>query len=210
MQNHNRGTWNMKKKMKIIILIFVVAVLAFLYAHIDKNTYLYDRDTPSETYAGTGILKGGEELEQTFVSQEELLDGINIKCTIVGNVDQVVLEYTIRDKQTGKTSGGTVDGAEIKNNKFNSFKIPEISDAKGREYTIELKETGSDEGNGITFYVDSSRQFQDSLTIRGEKTQGALVARTLTHRFDLETFIVLLGFIAFVVGFIRVLYKLFK
>lgn len=200
----------MKKKIKSVILIAVVIALSFLYAHIDKNRYLYDRETPSETYAGTGILKDGEELKQTFVSEEDTLDGLNIKSTIVGNVDQVVLEYSVTDNQTGETAEGTIRGTDVKNNKFNQYKIPGISGAKGREYTIVLRETGSDEGNGITFYVDTSEHLKGSLTIRGEKTQGALVARTLSHRFDLETFIVLLGFVTFVVVFIRVLYKLFK
>ena len=32
----------------------------------------------------------------------------------------------------------------------------------------------------------------------------------LTHRFDLETFVVLLGIAAFIAGFMGMLYRLFK
>lgn len=200
----------MKKKIKMAVLFVVITVLVFLYAHIDKNRYLYDADTPSEDYISTGVLLEGELITQTFVCEEEILDGINLKSTIVGSAENVALEYAVQDNETNEIIGGTIHGTEIKNNKFNKYKFQRISGTKGREYTIILKTTGTDENNGISFYVDPAENRQDTLFIKDQKSQGTLVARTLSHRFDLETFIVLLGFVAFVTGFIEVLYKLFK
>ena len=54
----------MKKKLTVILLIAGVLVMAYLYAHIDKNTYLYDRNTDSADLTGTGILEEKEELLQ--------------------------------------------------------------------------------------------------------------------------------------------------
>lgn len=200
----------MKNKIKIAILVLAVVVLSFLYAHISKNTYLYDRSSGSEDFVGTGIIKEGEEITQGFISKEELLDGINLKATVNGNVENVVLKYTLRDNETGEEVHGSVKGTEVKNNKFNAYTFDRVEQAKGRSYTLVLTETGSDENNGISFYYSPQEQTEGDLIVKGESAQGVLAARTITDRFDLETFIVLLGFVAFVVGFIKVLYKLFK
>lgn len=200
----------MKKKIRIVILVFVVAALSFLYAHIDKNTYLYDRTSPSEDYMGTGIIKEGEEISQSFIAKEDILDGINLKSTVNGNVENVVLEYMLRNDETGEEVHGSVKGTEVKNNKFNPYIFTRISQAEGKRFTLTLTQTGSDENNGISFYFNPQEQTEGILTVKGETREGALVARTVTERFDLETFIVLLGFAAFVAGFMKVLYKLFK
>lgn len=34
--------------------------------------------------------------------------------------------------------------------------------------------------------------------------------RTVTHKFDIETFLVALGFVVYIVVFMRMLYRLFK
>ena len=70
---------NMKKKLTVILLIAGVLVMAYLYAHIDKNTYLYDRNTDSADLTGTGILEEKEELRSSHLSAPErtyLLSGL--------------------------------------------------------------------------------------------------------------------------------------
>ncbi|CUX33723.1 hypothetical protein [Clostridium sp. C105KSO13] len=200
----------MKKAIKSMVMVIVVAGLAFLYSHIEKNVYLYDRHSELESYVQTGVLLEGETISQTFSSKEEVLNGINLKSMVVGPPENVVLEYTITDNETGEATTETVQGTEIKSNKFNKYTFPEISNAKGREYTLTLKETGTNVNEGISFYVDTTENKEGTLTIRENETEGTLVVRLISHRFDTETFIVLLGFIAFIVVFIKVLYKLFK
>ena len=53
----------MKKKISSAVLIAAILVGAFLYAHVDKNIYLYDRSLESEDFINTGILEAGETLE---------------------------------------------------------------------------------------------------------------------------------------------------
>lgn len=48
------------------------------------------------------------------------------------------------------------------------------------------------------------------LVVKGEKADGVMVLRTVTHRFDVETFIVTALFILYVIFFIRWLSKVFK
>ena len=49
-----------------------------------------------------------------------------------------------------------------------------------------------------------------NLEVNGKKTEGTLVLRWITHRFDAETFIVTLGIIVYFVAFFKILYRLFS
>lgn len=200
----------MKKRIGAVIAIAAVLIGSYFYAHIDKNVYLYDRATDSSEYAGLGVLYGENEIRQTFVSGEDQIDGINVKATIVGDAADVVVTYEVIDNETGDVTGGSVKGTEIQNNKFNVLELEQIRETAGKEYTLVLRETGSSEGNGISFYKDPAEAQNGTLTIGGEVSEGTLVVRTITQRFDLETFVVLLGFVAFIAVFMTVLYRLFK
>lgn len=48
------------------------------------------------------------------------------------------------------------------------------------------------------------------LEVKGEQADGVMVLRTVTHRFDVETFVVTALFILYVILFIRWLSKVFK
>ncbi len=199
----------MKKKISSAVMIAAVLVCAFLYAHVDKNIYLYDRSLESEDFINTGILKEGETLEQTFTMKDNSIDGVNLKISSVGNTENVILHGTLievgADKDVAEFS---IAGNEIKNNKVNKLKVPKVENAKGKEYTLVLECEGSDEQNGLSFYT--TRGNVGKLSVKGENMNGVLVSRMLCHRFDVETFIVLLGFVAFVCAFMKTLYKLFK
>lgn len=200
----------MKRKIKSIVIALAVTGLAFLYAHIDKNTYLYDRNADLESYVQTGVLLEGETISQTFFCQEKVLDGINLKSAVIGDAENVILEYMITDNKTGEVTGGTVKGTEINANKFNKYLFQRIDDAKDKSYTLVLKAAGTDINNGVSFYIDQTKNKEGQLSIREQEAQGSLVVRLVSHKFDVETFVVLLGFVAFIVTFIKVLYKLFR
>ncbi len=202
----------MKKKLGIIILGMGVLIFAYLYAHIDKNTYLYDRNTDSAELIGTGIPAAGEEITQSFTSVEDTIDGINVKATVIGDAGHVGLEYSLLDEESGEVvRTETMPGTEIKNNKFNVLKFQTLQDTKGKNYTLSLSESGADDNTGISFYLSEEiGGTQGLLRVRGQETNGNLVVRILTHRFDLETFVVLLGILAFIAGFMNVLYRMFR
>jgi hypothetical protein len=210
MQNLERGNRKMKRKIKSTAIALVIIGLAFLYAHIDKNTYLYDRNEDLENYSQTGVLLEGETISQTFFCKEDILDGINLKSVVVGDVSNVILEYAITDNDTGEVIKETIRGTEIKTNKFNQYMLQRIENTSNKSYTLTIKEAGADANNGISFYVSQTNPEDSQLSIREQETQGSLVVRLISHRFDTETFIVLLGFILFITIFIKVLYKLFK
>ena len=199
----------MKQKIKIAVIILIILVLSFFYAHIDKNTYLYDREVDSGDYAATGILLENEEISQDFVCEEDSIDGINIKITVYGNADETEVQYRIVDKENGQTLGeGTAAGESVKNNKFNKLKMDQIDGTKGKQCTLIIQEKGSDEENGLGFYTIGDSE--NTTVIRENETRGSLAVRMVCRRFDLETFVVLVGFVAFIWAFMKVLFKLFK
>lgn len=202
----------MKKYIKTGIGILIIVILAFLYAHIDKNSYLYDRNADTSTFISTGTLLEGETISQGFVSEEEILSGINMKCSVLGDASDVEVQYSLRDIETGKAvASGSVKAGEINNNKFNQFWMEPIDSAKGKEYLLEITETGADAANGVSFYVvPQKEEGAQVLNIKNNETEGSLAVRYVSHRFDMETFVVLLGFAAFIVIFMKLLYKLFK
>lgn len=200
----------MKKKIISSLMLIVVIVSAYFYSHIDKNSYIYDRNADTNTFYGTGILKEGNQIKQTFIAEEDTIDGINIKVTTAGNVENVVLHYVLLDESLQEVCKATVPGNELENNKFNKLQVSGINGAKGKEYTLVISEEHSDEQNGIGFYVAPDNQQEQMLTVNEDNVDGVLVARVISHGFDLETFIVVLGMIAFVVTFMKVLYKFFR
>ena len=199
-----------KKSIYMIIIGVIVLGFSYIYAHIDKNNYIYNRNTDTSLFYGTGVLKNDEEIKQTFISTEETIDAINLKVSFVGDVENVVLHYALVDAQTEEGVEGTIPANQLENNKFNQLEIPQITEAKGKCYALILSVENSDEQSGISFYVVPGKQDNQQLTVMGNETEGTLSVRTVCHRFDMETFVVLLGILLFIGVFMKGLYKSFR
>ncbi len=189
----------MKSKTKTIIytvlMCVVMTAFSYFYAHIDKNIYLYDRNADTATFQSTGIVTNGEKITQTFVSEENTIDGINVKLFLTGNVEDVVLYYALKDTQTGDVVENEVAATELVNNRFNQLEVRKLTQTEGKEYELILCAENADEENGIGFY---------------KTAEDVLVARMICHRFDVETFIVSMTIIIFVYAFMKGLYKAFR
>ena len=91
----------MKKRIVSCLIICVVIVLAYLYAYVDKNSYVYNKNADPSTFYSTGILTEGQEVAQSFVSKEDTIDGFNITNThIVGTT-------SVTGKKTWKDANGS-------------------------------------------------------------------------------------------------------
>lgn len=204
----------MKNRKKTIIYTILLSVLiigvSYIYAHIDKNTYIYERNADTGTYFGTGILAHGEEVSQQFVARENSIDGINIKVSLAGNVADVVMHYAIIDQETGETYAASVDAVDLENNKFNQLPVERIEGTRGKTYTLVLYTENSDELNGVSFYGVQSAGEDQQFIIKENAVEGNLVTRIISHKFDVETFIVFMAIVVFIITFMKVLYKSFK
>lgn len=201
----------MKKIMKWVIGIAVIIMFSFLYAHIAKTHILYDNRVDTSKYMGTGVLS--EKIEQKFVLEEDYLDGITIKCSIQGTPADSTVKISLKDDETGKiVAKSELKLKDIKNSKFNVFKFDRISECKGKTYTLYVENPDGDVEKtlGVGFSYEPKTEKGTELLINGNNVDGTLIAKTVTNRFDMETFCVVLLFVLYIVFFVKFLYRLFK
>lgn len=198
-------------KRKIGWITFAVILVAFtcFYAVIDKNNGIYDQEIDSSNYISVELLKG-ETMSQSFVSEEEFLDGINVKMSVTGEATGKEVSYVLRDSSGQKVASGKESLEELQPGKYFVMKFDRISGCKGKEYILEFTVSKSvDEGAVIVYDVPGAQKGTEFI-VKGEKTDGTLALRTITHRFDVETFVVTAVFAVYVILFIRWLGKVFK
>ena len=200
----------MKKKIGSIVGILVVLLAVFAYSHIAKTNCIYDRDIDTSEYKDTAIYVNGE-FSQRFKSMEDHLDGVSIKCRITGEAQNIGIAYTLTEVDTGlQVAEGKTTGDLIKNSKFHEFNFDTVKGCKNKEYEFKIVSKGEDEENSVNFCYMSSREKDTCLTFNGEEIDGTMALKTVTNRFDVETFCVLLIFIIYIWAFMKFLYKLFK
>lgn len=200
----------MRKKFFSCFVLCIIIVLSYLYAHIDKNDYVYNKGTDASVFVGTGVVLDGEAITQTFLAKENTIDGINLKIAVYGSSENLVLQYDVLDSTNAIVAEGEISGKELQHNKFNHLQLPTIKNTQGKQYTLVLNVRHADEQNGLEFFVEPGLKENQKLTVRGQETEGVLVTRITSHGFNMETFVVLLGVIAFIIGFIKILYKFFR
>ena len=69
---------NMRKYKGTIIVLIVCMIFAYLYAHVDKKEYFYNRTVDVGKYSNTGVICE-KKLTQDVYSTEKSLDGIQVK-----------------------------------------------------------------------------------------------------------------------------------
>lgn len=199
----------MKKKLGWIILAVVLIAFTGVYAIVDKNNEIYDRAVDTSKYVALG-LEQGETVSQSFTSKEDKLDGINIKMSVSGQANEKKISYVLKD-DTGKTvASGDASLEKIKAGKFFSLKFDELTGCKGKRYTFELTVEQCEKDTQVIVYAVPGVSKDSLFVVKGEKADGVMVLRTITHRFDIETFVVTAIFILYVILFIRWLGKVFK
>ena len=201
---------NLKNRVISCLLIGITLVLAYFYSNIHERDCIYNKDADVSTYISTGTLSEGEELSQTFIAQNKSMDEIQLKVDLLGDVSNVVLQYKLLDDNSNVLYQDTISALELENQTFNTLKISPIEHADGQKYTLVLSEQNANPQNGVSFYLTSGRTDGDELIIKGNSTDASLLAEMTSDGFDAETFFVLLGMIAFIVVFMKILYKMFK
>lgn len=185
-------------------------VCAFLYAHIDKMTRIYDKNIDAGDYVSMG-LRDGKVFEQTFKSKEDILDGIEIMCLTSGNVQSAQLVYELVEAESGESiRTGNLEPAKANSGKFYRISFEQIKNCEGKEYVFSITQKITEENSGIAFYYAPEAEEDTQLIIDEKMVDGTTVMREISHRFDLETFIVFLSFVLYIVLFMEFLIKLFK
>ena len=198
------------KKMKKVVLVVAVLIIAIVYSYISKMQMIYDKNIDPSDYLNTGIM-GNKVLVQSFICRESSLDGIAIKCQLLGDVSDVELHYSVVNKSENKIiSHGKIKANEIQSTKFNIFTFDTVKNCKNKEFELTISSVNATETNGIAFYYQDGVEQNTKMMIDGKTVNGTMIMKTITNRFDIETFCVFLLFVIYVTCFIKFLYKLFK
>lgn len=199
----------MKKRVTYIVFAFILIVFVVFYAIVDKNNKIYDRTVDTSQYVSVGLAEG-ESIEQTFVSEEDKLDGMTAKMSVSGQPQDKEVGYRLKDENDKVVVSGTTSLEKMKTGKFFAFKFDPVTNCKGKKYTFELTVNRcAAEEQVIVYWVPGSEKNAE-LLVNGEREDGVMALRAVTHRFDLETFIVTAVFLIYVLLFIRWLGKIFK
>ena len=190
------------KQIKRIVACGLVILAAFLYAHIGKTNAIYDRQSDSSTYGiaeNTGFMIG-----QQFICKETSMNAIQVKCQVQHTGEENVT-LTLTDMESGKTvASSTKTLSEIENGKWNTFSFETVENCKGKAYQMVL------EGETLTCFVQQGIQPETKLLVNGAEQDGTLLMKTVTKRFDIETFGVFLILVLYVCFFFRFLKRLFS
>ena len=132
-----------------------------------------------------------------------------MQCTTMGDVSRLRLDYTLSDTAGRKLGEGSLSGEDIKSGKFNRLMIEPVDGIKGIRLVFSL--TVKDLAPDSQLILQTTPQVEGvSLKAQGRQiTDASLVLRTLTHRFNMVTFVVTLLFIAFIIAFMKFLFRLF-
>lgn len=199
------------KKVKIVVGIIIIIIVAFSYAHIGKVNLIYDKSVDNSEYMGTGVFEG--TVEESFVCVEDTLDGITAKCQLQGDASGTGIKMTLIDEKLDKkVAEAELTAEEIDNSKFNEFTFHTLQNCRGKTFRVIFENINESIENtkGIGLLYQPETEKNTHLNINGEKTEGTLIIKTVTDRFDAETFCVFLLFVLYIVFFIKFLYKLFK
>lgn len=199
----------MKSKIKWMIVFIILILLASVYSVVDKKVSIYDAEIDSSDYLSVD-LREDNEIKQTFLSKEEALDGIMVKMAAVGNMDSTILEYVLSENGEKIAAQGEVSLSKLKSGRFFRFDFDKVSGCKNKLYELQIKVKKCESDSNVTLYYTRGGQQNTKCTVDGIELDGTLVLRTVTHRFDIETFVVTLCFLIYVVLFMRWLSKLFK
>ena len=200
----------MKRKIRYAISGAVIVFLVFVYAHISKCNPIYDTDVDSSRYNNI-LIYNVESVKQKFVSKEDVLDAVKIKSRVTGDVSDITIKFSLRDlKKDEEIAKGEVKGKDFKDSKFTEFKFERIEDCRGKEYEISLVSIGQNGNGTVDFCYENSVEEKTAMYVDDKPKRGTLILKTVTNRFDWETFFVLMIFIIYIIGFMKLLYKLFK
>lgn len=205
----------MKKVIRNSILIIIIIVIAAIYSFgmWEKNIYIQTASSGDNKL--TNELIGNIEITQTFLCPYDGLSGLKVKMLRVGAETVEGYSWSLSNDKKEILAEGRIGEDELEDSifarkKFLTFQIPEQEDSKGKEYTFCIRGIDVSKEACLQGYLAEGNQYAKQLSIDEQGIEGALVLKMNIMRFNIETFIVFLGLVAYVVVFFRFMYKLFR
>lgn len=191
------------KKIKKMAAVIILILIAFIYGHIHKTHVIYDRTVENDQYI---MLDGSQsQITQEFICEEDSLDGIQVKCQNLQEDPEAEIRVYLQDCENGGIVAKSVKKAgEIKTGKFNEFSFDTVSRCRGKAYKVVF------EKDFLALYAEKTSEEGTNLKINSEESEGTLILKTVTYRFDIETFCVFLLLVLYICVFFQFLNWLFS
>lgn len=191
------------KKIKKMAAVIILILIAFIYGHIHKTHAIYDRTVENDQYI---MLDGSQsQITQEFICEEDSLDGIRVKCQNLQEDPEVEIRVYLQDCENGGIVAKSVKKAgEIKTGKFNEFSFDTVSRCRGKAYKVVF------EKDFLALYAEKTAEEGTNLKINSEESEGTLILKTVTYRFDIETFCVFMLLVLYICVFFQFLNWLFS
>ncbi len=191
------------RKVKKLAAVIVLILLAFVYGHVHKTHAIYDRMIENDQYVMMDVSQ--DQISQEFVCEEETLDGIQVKCQNLQEDPETEIRINLQDCENGETVAESVKKAgDIKAGKFNEFSFDTVSRCRGKTYKVVF------EKDSLALYAEKTSEEGTNLKINSEESEGTLILKTVTYRFDIETFCVFLLLVLYICVFFQFLNWLFS
>ena len=191
------------KKIKKMAAVIILILIAFIYGHIHKTHAIYDRTVENDQYI---MLDGSQsQITQEFICEEDSLDGIQVKCQNLQEDPEAEIRVYLQDCENGGIVAKSVKKAgEIKTGKFNEFSFDTVSRCRGKAYKVVF------EKDFLALYAEKTSEEGTNLKINSEESEGTLILKTITYRFDIETFCVFMLLVSYICVFFQFLNWLFS
>lgn len=191
------------RKVEKLATVIVLILLAFVYGHVHKTHAIYDRMIENDQYVMMDVSQ--DQISQEFVCEEETLDGIQVKCQNLQEDPEAEIRIYLQDCENGGIVAKSVKKAgEIKTGKFNEFSFNTVSRCRGKAYKVVF------EKDFLALYAEKTSEEGTNLKINSEESEGTLILKTVTYRFDIETFCVFLLLVLYICVFFHFLNWLFS
>ena len=179
------------KKIKKMAAVIILILIAFIYGHIHKIHAIYDRTVENDQYI---MLDGSQsQITQEFICEEDSLDGIQVKCQNLQEDPEAEIRVYLQDCENGGIVAKSVKKAgEIKTGKFNEFSFDTVSRCRGKAYKVVF------EKDFLALYAEKTSEEGTNLKINSEESEGTLILKTVTYRFDIETFCVFMLLVSYI------------
>lgn len=203
---------DMIKIVKRIALVLLVVAIAGIYSYGVWDTTVYDANSDSNSYTNTGTLQEGSKVEQTFYCSDNGLQSLSVRVSNLGLEVDGTYEWSLTESESQKViAQGEYDTADIDNGSASVLEFERQEESKDKEYVFTFSEKELKSEAGMTLMTtDIGQDDRAELYVNGERSDQTMVLTQHVKFFNLETFIVFLGLVLYLVAFMGFLIKIFR
>lgn len=187
-----------KRVLFLIIAIILTLVGGYFYSFVKRDVNLYDDSFQRSEMVYAKTLTNDGEFAYAFDCDKDKLTGLKLLLTVNGEAKKSKIYYTLYDQSDNDkvVASESMRLSRFKNGKFTTLKFKTIKHSENHIYRLEI--TTNCENNC-------------SVGIATEPNDTDHIAFSYTYvKWDAETMVVFVMFVAYLIGFIAVLMKLFR